>query len=337
VTPPIVRNRIMTDLRVTQVPWWSQQLSVLAAPTMRGVLASVDVGWRTVRDARRFDAFICANVRNALVLALFKRVTFRSRPILVMTEMRLDDPRPGLAWRLKVGLQRFAFRAVDAMCVSARREAALYSERLHVPIERFRYIPWHTNVLEPRMHKATSVYAFAAGRTSRDWVTLAKAARGLSVPVTVVCSKRDADTVSFPDNVTVLTDIPYARYRALLEGAAAVLVPLEAHVYSSGQVVILEAMALGKPVITSRVLGTEDYIVDRVDGLLVPPGDANALREAITRVLTVPGVAEQLGQAALDKVLRTHTLDQYVRRIIAVADELAAGARTGSVGVVEVP
>ena len=325
----------MTDLRVTQVPWWSEKLSVLAAPTLRGAMASVDVAWRTIRDARRFDAFICANVRNALVLALFKRLTFRTRPVLIMTEMRLDDPRPGLVWRLKVALQRFAFTAVDAMCVSARREAALYSERLHVPLERFRFIPWHTNVLEPRMHKATSVYAFAAGRTGRDWVTLAKAARGLSVPITVVCSKRDADAVSFPDNVTVLTDIPYARYRELLEGAAAVLVPLEAHVYSSGQVVILEAMALGKPVITARVLGTEDYIIDDVDGLLVPPGDAGALREAITRVLSVPGLADQLGQAALDKVLRTHTLDQYVRTIVGIAEELSA-SRSGAVGVVEV-
>ena len=64
-----------------------------------------------------------------------------------------------------------------------------------------------------------------------------------------------------------------------------VLVPLEAHVYSSGQVVILEAMALGKPVITSRVLGTEDYVVDGVDGLLVPPADAEALRQAMLAFL----------------------------------------------------
>jgi glycosyltransferase involved in cell wall biosynthesis len=101
-----------------------------------------------------------------------------------------------------------------------------------------------------------------------------------------------------------------------------VLVPLEPHVYSSGQVVILEAMALGKPLITARVLGTEDYVEDNVDGMLVPPGDAAALRQAIHTVLTVDGLAERLGRAALDKVIRVHTLDRYVRSLVELAETL---------------
>jgi glycosyltransferase involved in cell wall biosynthesis len=158
---------------------------------------------------------------------------------------------------------------------------------------------------------------------------LADALRGLDVPVTVVCSRDDARDINWPANVTVLTDVPYARYRELLEGASAVIVPLETHTYSSGQVVILEAMALGKAVIVSRVLGSEDYIVDGVDGLVVAPENPDELRAAITRVVSTPGLSERLGRAALEQVGRFHTLDQYVRNLIAVAEGLHAGRVRG--------
>jgi hypothetical protein len=324
--PPAIRSRITTDLQVSQIHWWDRTVTVLPPPA-NGRFASLRAAWQAVRAAQRCDVFVSANVRNALAIGLMKRLTFRARPALIMTEMRLDDPRADLAWRAKVALQRYAYRAVDAMCVSARREADVYVSRLGVPARRVRFVPWHTNVLEPKMCRGTGSYVFAAGRTSRDWRTLAEAVRPLDVPVTVVCTRRDAELVGFPPHVRVLCDIPYRQYRELLEGARAVAIPLEPHVYSSGQVVILEAMALGKPVVTTAVLGSEDYVIDGVDGLLVPPGDPLALRQALVDVASSSARAEQLGRAALEKVRRTHLLDQYVRRIVGLAEELNEGLR----------
>lgn len=324
---PSITRHIVTDVVVSQVPWWSRRLTVLPAPRLTGRLASLEAAARALVRGANSDVFISGNPRNALVLGLLKRVTGRRRPLLMMTELRLDDPQPTMIWRAKVALQRVAYAAADVLCVSARREIDAYAQRLGLPPARFRFIPWHTNVLEPRSHAATGPYLFAAGRTSRDWPTLAAAAQGLEVPFVVVCSAADARRVPFPPNVTVLTDVPYTRYRELLEGARAVVVPLEDHVYSSGQVVILEAMALGKPLITARVLGTEDYVVDGVDGLLTVPGDASSLRAAITRLLAEAGLAERLGAAALAKVTQHHTLDGYVRALAALAEDLSAGGR----------
>lgn len=318
---PQIARRVMTDVVVAQVPWWNRRLTVLRAPRLAGRFASVEAALRALLRGVAADVFISGNPRNALLLGLVKRITGRRRPLLMMTEMRLDDPRSTATWRLKVAVQRFAFASVDAMCVSARREAEVYAARLGVPLARFHYVPWHTNVLEPRLQPPVGDYLFAAGRTSRDWPTLAAAAAGLDAKVVVVCSVQDAQRVAFPRNVDVLSDVSYARYRELLEGARGVIVPLEPHVYSSGQVVILEAMALGKPLITTRVLGTEDYVADGVDGLLVEPGDVADLQRAIER-LKEPGLATRLGVAALDKVTQRHTLEHYVRTLVALADEL---------------
>jgi Glycosyl transferases group 1 len=318
--------RIVTDHRITQLPWWAETLRVLPHPGT-GLKACLRGVWRSVRDGGRADVFVSANVRNALALGIFKRVTRRQWPLVVMTEMRLDDPQATLRWRLKVAVQRFGYATVDRMCVSARCEIDVYAARLGVPINRFRFVPWHTNVLNPRWCQPSGAYFFAAGRTGRDWATLAEAARGLDVAVTVVCTGQDAARVRFPPNVTVLTDIPYAKYRELLEGATAVLVPLKQHVFSSGQVVILEAMALGKPVIASRVLGSEDYIVDGTDGMLVTAGSAPELRQAMERIVADPSRIQRLGRAAVDKVLRAHTLEQYARSLLQVVDDLTSSDR----------
>jgi hypothetical protein len=321
---PSVNVRLVTDLTVTQIPWWGRVLDVRPRMPRSGVVARLRAMADLIRAARQSDVFISSNVRNALVLGLYKRLTFAPRPHLMMTEMRLDDPQPGLRWRAKVALQRFAFAAVDAMCVSARREAETYAERLRLPLDRFRFVPWHTNVLDPHLCPAGD-YVFAAGRTGRDWATLAAAAElAAAVPFTVVCTRSDAERVRFPNNVTVLTDVPYARYRELLEAARVVVVPLEPHAYSSGQVVILEAMAFGKAVIVTHVLGSEDYVEEGVDGLLVAPGDASALAAAIARVHTTDGLSRRLSEAALARVVRLHTLDRYVRNLVQIADELTA-------------
>jgi glycosyltransferase involved in cell wall biosynthesis len=62
--------------------------------------------------------------------------------------------------------------------------------------------------------------------------------------------------------------------------------------------VLVEAMACGVPVIATRCpSGPEEIVCDGASGLLVPPGDADALADAVLRVLTRPDLAHRLAQA----------------------------------------
>jgi glycosyltransferase involved in cell wall biosynthesis len=61
---------------------------------------------------------------------------------------------------------------------------------------------------------------------------------------------------------------------------------------------IVEAMALGKPVIAAASGGPLEIVHDSVDGLLVPPGDAAGLAAAVNRLLADPELAGRLGTAA---------------------------------------
>jgi glycosyltransferase involved in cell wall biosynthesis len=73
-------------------------------------------------------------------------------------------------------------------------------------------------------------------------------------------------------------------------------------------VVAREAMAWGRPVVASAVGGLVDAVEDGVNGLLVPPGDVAALREAIERLLGDAELRERLGAAARERAIQDFSL-----------------------------
>ena len=66
-------------------------------------------------------------------------------------------------------------------------------------------------------------------------------------------------------------------------------------------VACLEAMAHGRPVVASATGGLLDLVEDGVTGLLVPPGDPEALRAALERLLGDAELRDKLGVAARDR------------------------------------
>jgi glycosyltransferase involved in cell wall biosynthesis len=90
--------------------------------------------------------------------------------------------------------------------------------------------------------------------------------------------------------------------------------------------VLLEAMAAGRPVVASAVGPIPEVVVDGVTGLLVPPGDPGALAAAIVRLLTDPELAEALGRAGQARVEAEFGLDTMVARTQALYEELVEKA-----------
>jgi glycosyltransferase involved in cell wall biosynthesis len=79
--------------------------------------------------------------------------------------------------------------------------------------------------------------------------------------------------------------------------------------------VVVEAMARGLPVIASRVGGPAEIVTHEKDGLLVAPDDAQALAEAIERLLTEQELCARLAQEAPHTVLERFTIEENVRRV----------------------
>jgi glycosyltransferase involved in cell wall biosynthesis len=92
---------------------------------------------------------------------------------------------------------------------------------------------------------------------------------------------------------------------SLLSAADLFILPSRTEAFPNGA---LEAMAAGLPVIASRTGGLCELIEDGVTGVLVPPGNAAALADAIVRLSEDPPYAAALGAAARRAVVEHYTL-----------------------------
>jgi len=81
---------------------------------------------------------------------------------------------------------------------------------------------------------------------------------------------------------------------------------------------VLEAMASGLPVIASQIAGNEELVADGETGRLVPPEDADALGEALKKLLVEEGVREQMGQAARRRVESSFSWNRVAEQYEAV-------------------
>jgi glycosyltransferase involved in cell wall biosynthesis len=86
--------------------------------------------------------------------------------------------------------------------------------------------------------------------------------------------------------------------------------------------VIIEAMAQGKPVVATRGGGVPEIVIDGETGLLVPMNDAQAMAEAIVSLLRDPPLAKQMGKRGRSRVETTFTIEQTADKIESIYHQL---------------
>lgn len=115
----------------------------------------------------------------------------------------------------------------------------------------------------------------------------------------------------------------FTGYRAdiapLLEGIDALIHPALREPLGR---VILEAMAMGRPVVAVNACGPGEIIRDGVDGLLVPRGEPDELAAAALRLCREPGLANRLGEAARRRIRDDFDIRRSIRQIEEVYDAL---------------
>ena len=86
--------------------------------------------------------------------------------------------------------------------------------------------------------------------------------------------------------------------------------------------VILEAMALGRPIVATQAGGPQEVIEPGLDGLLVPPGDEAAMARAMGHILADAPMRERFAKAGWEKVRRMYSMENHVSRVESVWEEL---------------
>jgi glycosyltransferase involved in cell wall biosynthesis len=256
-----------------------------------------------------------------LGIALWQSLLFMKHPrhVIVVFIMREKTPRLGSA--LKYALMTFMFGSVYRVICSSRSEVDYYTKAFGWKDGKAQFVPLPTSPGLLEEHDEASAdenYILAAGRVFRDYRTVIDAVRGTPFKLIIVGGAGVTQAIKGDEQVSVREEIPTAEFEALVRRAMAIVVPLVDTKISTGQTVMLQAMAMGKLVIATRTAGTLDYIEHLVDGLLVAPQDVDDMRRAMCLAASADR-RKAIGLAARERIASRHLPHHYsaaIRRAV---------------------
>ncbi|MBU1693437.1 MAG: glycosyltransferase family 4 protein [Verrucomicrobia bacterium] len=325
--------RILTNMAFWQCPYWVERTDCIydlkGATADPVFLPAWKEAWRLFRRNREYDVILTMEPRTSLAYGLLCAMTGRLSK-QIMTEVFIDQPRRANPfWRLKTALYRWVARRAIGMLTLSTAELESVAERFGLPRERLRFIPLQCTIEEPRQAPTDEGFVVSAGRSLRDYATMVRAAPKIRVPVVILCGRRDEIPEGpLPANLTIKRDVPREEYVDTLARSAIVALALRESLRPTGQVVMLEAMGLGKPVVVTRHPGTVDYIRDGENGFLVEPGDADGMARAVQMLLKDPGLRRRIGQQALEDVRRHYFLQAHAEARLQAISELLSAANS---------
>jgi glycosyltransferase involved in cell wall biosynthesis len=310
----VPRGHVFEDLFVRRY-----NESVLDSMPPSGLLRAVPAWARLAAEIRRradeYDVIVTWSERLSLSLLTMDRVRGCARPHVAMMYW---FSRPSV----RVPLLALADR-LHALITwsSVQRKYAI--EHLRIPPEKIYLVNHYVDDLFWQPSETETDMICSAGSEMRDYPTLLEALRGTDIRCHIASDHVRVDRFGFARregaaafagkataNVTIGRKTP-SELRALYARSRFVVVPLEASDTDNGITVILEAMAMGKPVICSRTRGQVDVIREGVTGLFVPVGDPVALREAILSLWHDPARASAMGRAAREYAEQHHALEKF--------------------------
>ena len=235
--------------------------------------------------------------------------------------------------------------SVDAIiCISdftrsqvIRQVAPIHWPKVHVvrcgiDLTRLRQRPSRPVGTPPRLLVVARLAPEKGHRVLIEAATILRS-KGVRVAMDIVGAgpEREALAVAIEraglaDDVKLVGEIPPSEVAERLFGSDVFCLPS----FAEGlPISIMEAMAVGVPVLTTYIAGIPELVVDGESGCIVPSGRADLLAEALERLLVDDELRERIVERARSRVVREHELCAQGRKLAAVLAE--CGPKASSV------
>jgi hypothetical protein len=285
--------------------------------------------WQLAREVQRrhaeYDAVVTWGEKLSLAMLLQQIATVSKPHIAMMYQFEKPNVRVPLV------LLKKNLHAVVTWSSVQRR---VLIDRFHYPRERVYLIRHYVDQVFYSPRPVEEDMICAVGAEMRDYATFKQAVTGTGIRCHIA-----ADHVRVPGRFRILNDrrVPLGviggksdaqitqsrmtliELRNLYARSRFIVIPLLPSDTDNGVTCILQAMAMGKPVICSRTHGQVDVIQEGVTGLYVPVGDAGALRAAILSLWNDPQRASQMGRNARAYIEKYHTLEMFTATVRSAA------------------
>ena len=196
---------------------------------------------------------------------------------------------------------------VDKVVVFSDTEIDYYHQRLGIRREKLQFIPLsiaelpHDDAMPSPLPGER--YVFSAGKSNRDYEFLIAALQNTSYRVVIAS---DTCRQSESDNIVVRHDLWDEEMLHYMRHSHCVVIPLKDLDISSGQLVLLQAMQLGKPVIVTRSRAIACYVQDQWN-VLVIDNTPEQLLAALDTLYHDEDTYHRLANNAIDTYRQRHS------------------------------
>lgn len=263
------------------------------------------LAFRSLGPRRDDRGIITTFPQLAVCACLMKQLTLRRHLPVIAWMFNLKQPYAGV----KGWLARKALGSVDRIVVHSRAEIEAYSRWLGLPRERFSFVPLTADipVVGPWDEDDAAPYVIALGTANRDYATLLRAVRRLGVRTIIVAGDSALQGLEIPPNVEVRSQLPLEACHRLVQRARLHVIPIKNTEAPSGQVTLIEGMMIGCPIVVTRCAGSQDYLAEGREGLMVDPGDDASLEAAIRGLWHDAAERRRLSGAARERGLAQYS------------------------------
>jgi len=307
-------HRITCNLEYVRISLGSKKskdLTIFQIPTLAKKL------FRLLLEAKGKYEFIFTFECDwtSLIISFLQTALHITRPKHVILQFIMREREDTWRSKAKYVFMKYIFKSVYLCICSSAREIEHYKKEFNWQSSKLGFVPFHTDPDYLKYPEKTKCdFILSVGRSFRDYNTLIDAVRGINIDTIIIASKHNVLT-KCPTNVRVEYDQSMDVVCDYIARSRLVVLPLQDRQISIGQSVLLQAMAMGKPVIVTRTSGTEDYVEDRKTGVFVKPHDVDELRNKILFLYNNSSARETLGLNAKKTVIEKYLPMNYVEGV----------------------
>lgn len=287
---------------------------------------------RAVLSCRgRFDAIYATSFRGLELVIFLHAFGVLRTPIYVWHHTAVTRA----ANPVRELLSRLFYRGIDGMFFFCQKHVDESLRCVKAPRRKLHLIHWGPDLhfydcltASQTPSRPVEPVFVSTGKENRDIATLIQAfrqtGRRLDIYISETCGnidyRRIIERYPFSANIEVhYTDgvIPH-RLACIVAGCNCVVIPCLDFPYTVGLTTLVEALALGLPLITSR----NGYFPMDIDsegiGITVPYGDVRGWAEAVEYIATHPDEAREMGRKARMLAEKTYNMEIFAREIAEV-------------------
>ncbi len=221
---------------------------------------------------KRADKIVAWQQFYGLMYVFYNRIFRMNRTVRVTAMTFIYKERRGFLGKLYKAFINYALGSPNLrnVIVYSRNEVDFYASCFPEHKEKFKFFPLGIAVTQEMPRPDDSLrnrdYIFTAGRSNRDYEFLVSSLKGTRFNVKIACDGLD---IGHEGNIEILHGTHDQKMLEYMYNSKLVVIPLKDLEISSGQLVILQAMRMGKPLIVTNNKGVYDYVENGETGFII--------------------------------------------------------------------